>query len=102
MVQKNKREIIMTFKVDETLANILRNVPNRSDFIRKSILAAIDNVCPLCMGTGILTPEQKKHFTLFLEDHELQECNKCHATYLVCSSHHEHNFKHDKLVQRGY
>ncbi len=83
----NKKQEIITFKVDESLSAAMQGIPNRSEFIRASILAALDSSCPLCKGTGILTPEQHKHWQTFAKDHGLEECGKCHAVHLVCSSH---------------
>ncbi len=81
--QKPKHEII-TFKADEPLREAMRGIPNRSEFIRAAILSALDSVCPLCKGSGILTPDQRKHWAEFAEDHALAECEDCHAVHLVC------------------
>lgn len=75
---------IITFKADEALAEALQAVPNKSEFIRSAILTALDNGCPLCRGTGILTPEQKKHWGEFLATHSVETCKDCHAVHLVC------------------
>ena len=83
--QKRKQEII-TFKVDEPLREAMRGIPNRSEFIRAAILSALDSVCPLCKGSGILTPDQRKHWVEFTEHHALAECNDCHAVHLVCEA----------------
>jgi hypothetical protein len=83
MSDDRKQEII-TFKVDEKLAEALRGVPNRSAFIRTALLAALDSACPLCRGTGVLTPDQKRHWDAFAADHEVRECDNCHAFHLVC------------------
>ena len=83
------KERIVTFKADEALVGALRAIPNRSEFIRSAILAALDNSCPLCLGTGLLTPEQKTHWNTFAADHAVQECTQCHEWHLVCS--HEPN-----------
>jgi hypothetical protein len=80
---KTKPEVI-SFKADRSLAQALAVIPNRSQFIRAAVLAALDNVCPLCQGTGILTPEQKRHWEGFSRDHQLTECRQCHAYHLVC------------------
>ena len=91
----NKQEII-TFKVDEQLGEIIKRLPNRSDFIRKAVLHALDNACPLCQGSGILTPSQKKHWESFLESHEISHCEECDSLYITCISgeddevHHSH------------
>ena len=76
-MKKAKHEII-TFKADAALLEAMKGIPNRSEFIRNSILAALDSACPLCSGTGVLTPQQKRHLQDFLVDHSLRECEKCH------------------------
>jgi len=81
--RKSKSEII-TFKADSSLLNALGKIPNRSEFIRAAILSALENACPLCGGTGFLTPEQKNHWEQFAADHRLQECNQCHEIHIVC------------------
>ncbi len=74
----------ITFKAEASLVEAMRAIPNRSAFIRSAILAALDSTCPLCHGTGILTPEQKEHWDQFAVDHRIKECNECHQWYLVC------------------
>jgi hypothetical protein len=83
MPARRKQEII-TFKVDESLAARLRGIANRSEFIRGAILTALENSCPLCGGVGILTPDQRKHWEHFSRNHSLAECEECHAVHLVC------------------
>lgn len=75
---------MVTFKADPTLLEAMKGVHNRSEFIRAALLAALDNVCPLCKGTGILTPNQKRHWEAFSRDHNLAECDDCHEVSLVC------------------
>jgi hypothetical protein len=81
---KSKVETI-TFKVDESLAQALKKVPNRSQFIRSALLAALDGTCPLCQGTGMLTAEQRRHWDSFSRNHHLARCDDCQAVHLVCS-----------------
>ncbi len=83
--RRNKREIV-TFKVDEPLLKAMSGIPNRSEFIRAAILSALDSVCPLCKGNGILTPDQRNHWLEFAQHHALTECDDCHAVHLVCES----------------
>ena len=83
-MKKAKQEII-TFKVDEDLLERLKELPNRSEFIRRAILGAMDNICPLCQGTGSLSTNQKKHWDRFIADHSLEKCEECHEVRLVCS-----------------
>jgi len=84
MLEKRKRDII-TFKVDEALWEAMRGIPNRSEFIRSAILAALDGTCPLCRGAGSLTPDQRKHWEEFARSHVVEECDDCHAMHLVCA-----------------
>ena len=83
MAGRPKHDVI-TFKVDPSLRAALAGIANRSEFIRGAILAALDSVCPLCKGSGMLTPDQKRHWRSFARDHSLRECADCRATYLVC------------------
>jgi len=80
-----KRETI-TFKADEALAQALDKVTNKSEFIRNAILNALENSCPLCQGTGILSSEQRTHWAKFLNTHSLQKCDACKAVHLVCGT----------------
>ena len=89
-----KQEMI-TFKADRSLVAAMRSIPNRSEFIREAILAALDSSCPLCGGTGILTPEQRRHWLAFRTRHGVEECEECHATHLVCSAGEKGRRVHD-------
>ncbi|MCB2230921.1 ribbon-helix-helix domain-containing protein [bacterium] len=83
-MSKQKSDII-TFKADDSLVEALRQIPNRSEFIRSALLTALENMCPLCQGRGALTPAQKKHWEEFARDHALAECTDCHEVHLVCA-----------------
>ena len=85
MAPKLKEQII-TFKVDGSLAEAMDGIPNRSQFIRAAILAALDSICPLCKGTGILTPDQRKHWDAFSDSHTITKCDDCDAVYVVCKA----------------
>ncbi|NLJ47387.1 MAG: CopG family transcriptional regulator [Treponema sp.] len=84
-----RKESTVTFKADEGLLSALEGIPNRSEFIRHAVLAALDSRCPLCRGTGILTPEQKVHWEEFSRRHRIEECEDCHAWHLVCEAEPE-------------
>lgn len=77
---------IISFKADSALMAALKGVPNRSEFIRSAVLAALENACPVCGGSGVLSVEQRHHFDRFLDDHSLKECEECHETHLVCET----------------
>ena len=80
---KQKHEVI-TFKVDDTLGSVLRNIPNRSKFIRNAVLRALENVCPLCLGSGILNADQKEHWDSFIHHHTIKKCGDCESMYIQC------------------
>jgi hypothetical protein len=65
---------------------LLHGVRNRSEFIRTAILAALDGACPLCKGTGVLTPKQREHWLDFARDHAVKECDECHELHLICEA----------------
>ncbi len=81
---KRPKTEVVTFKVDESVMEAMKGVSNRSAFIRDAILAAMDGVCPVCKGSGVLTPNQKEHWSAFAADHALEECGDCHELRLVC------------------
>lgn len=89
-----KKEEIITFKVDEKTAHALEGVGNRSAFIREAVLAALGSTCPVCMGTGILSTAQQKHWGEFLSHHHVEKCLKCEETHLVCD--YEHHYGHQQ------
>ncbi len=57
----HRKEEVITFKADVELAKALGSMPNKSDFIRRAILSALGNACPVCSGTGALTVSQMHH-----------------------------------------
>jgi hypothetical protein len=58
----DRKQKIITFKADRHFLKALDGIHNRSDFIRSAVLAALESTCPLCRGTGILTPDQKRRW----------------------------------------
>ena len=77
---------VVSFKADAALLDAMRGVTNRSEFIRTAILAALDSTCPLCSGTGTLTPNQMRHWNDLATDHSVEECKDCREVRLVCSN----------------
>ena len=75
---------VITFKVDTSLVEAMKGIPNRSDFIRNAILQALGAACPVCNGKGVLTPNQRKHWDRFVKDHSIEECDDCHEVHIVC------------------
>lgn len=79
-----KKEEIITFKVDERLAQAMSGISNRSEFIRAAILSALGNTCPVCQGTGILSVSQRGHWDTFARHHHVEKCRECNESHLVC------------------
>ena len=77
---------VVSFKADPALLGAMRGIANRSEFIRSAILAALDSTCPLCSGTGTLTPNQMRHWNDLATDHSVEECEDCQEVRLVCSN----------------
>jgi hypothetical protein len=75
---------LITLKVEPELAEIVNRMPNKSEFIRKAILSTLRNTCPLCQGTGVLTPQQRKHWEDFSAHHHVSRCHDCEAVHLEC------------------
>ena len=50
MPRKTPKSQVVAFKVEEDLADFLNKLPNKSAFIRKSIVAQLGMTCPLCTG----------------------------------------------------
>jgi hypothetical protein len=76
---------VVTFKADEALLDAMKGVSNRSEFIRNAVLHALESICPVCKGDGILTVNQKRHWDAFAHDHKLKECADCHEFSMVCA-----------------
>jgi len=49
-----EKEVVVSFRVDAHLAELLRHLPDKSSFIRDAILRRLYDVCPLCRGRGVL------------------------------------------------
>lgn len=82
-----RKNTVFTFKTDPALADALRALPNRSDFIRAAVLAALDSACPLCGGSGILTPHQKEHWEKLRGTHHITRCADCQEFVMTCDRH---------------
>ena len=50
--RRSRKSILVALKIDAETAAALDAIPNRSEFIREALRARLDDVCPLCSGTG--------------------------------------------------
>lgn len=49
-----EKEVVVSFRVDAHLAELLRHLPDKSSFIRDAILRRFYDLCPLCHGRRVL------------------------------------------------
>lgn len=82
--KKNKKNFIISFKLDKELFLRLSNIEDKSNFIRLAVLKELQNICPLCNGTGVLNENQKKHINNLLLNHEIIKCPECGEVYIKC------------------
>jgi hypothetical protein len=86
MATHSGKQQIVTFKAEEALIEAMEDIPNRSEFIRSAILAALEGVCPLCHGTGVLNAHQQQHWQEFSRTHVVERCDECDEGKLVCAA----------------
>src|SRR5215213_3813793 len=75
--EKAEKSQIVAFKVDADLADFLDKPPNKSEFIRRAILAQFSMTCPLCTGSGVVPAGIHNHFEHVIEHHSARPCEKC-------------------------
>ena len=75
-MKTDKKGEVITFKVDGNLAQALSGLPNRSEFIRASIMNALERACPLCRGAGVITAEQRTLWDEFLAFRESRSAGR--------------------------
>ncbi len=77
MLRKQPKAAVVAFKVEEELAEILNQLPNKSAFIRKAIVAQLSMACPVCNGTGVLPKGLHDHFAAILPKMSARNCEGC-------------------------
>jgi hypothetical protein len=50
--KRNAHKTRMTFRVQGDLADALRQLPNQTAFVERTLREALGQLCPLCHGTG--------------------------------------------------
>ena len=70
-------------KVEDELADFLDRLPNKSDFIRRAILAQFGTACPLCAGSGQVPAAIGEHYGPVLRQHRERACLKCGTVEVI-------------------
>ncbi len=73
--------VVVSFRVDRHLADVLKKVPDKSSFIRDMILRSFYETCPMCRGRGVLPVELARWATRTLKDQKAVDCRCCNYSY---------------------
>lgn len=68
---------LVAFKAEDSLADLLDRLPNKSEFIRRAILTQLGGTCPLCMGAGVVPTGIVQHFAPIIETNRTCHCCTC-------------------------
>jgi len=79
--QMKDKGVVVSFRVDRHLADVLKNVPDKSSFIRDVILRSFYRPCPLCQGRGVLPEEIAAWASRQLKTAKARTCSCCRYEY---------------------
>jgi hypothetical protein len=77
MSRKSPKTAVVAFKVEMELADLLNKLPNKSDFIRKAIVAQLGMACPLCNGRGVVPRGIHDYYAPLLAQMTQAHCDGC-------------------------
>ena len=103
-----QKQTVVSFRVDQHLAEMLDHLPDKSTFIREALLRRFHTACPFCGGRGVLPQILADWFQAHTPDFEPLECTCCHYRYpaelvgtspnaakgFVCPHCEEHHHEH--------
>jgi hypothetical protein len=75
---KSSKTEVVAFKVEEDLADFLNKLPNKSEYIRRAIIAQFGMACPLCTGTGVVPRGIHNHYQPIIQQNKELICHLCH------------------------
>src|SRR5262245_63174540 len=78
-----KKDVVVAFKVEPRLAELLDKLPNKSAFICKAIAAQLGVACPLCHGKGVVPRGVNTHYGQVISRHDHGSCVKCGVSLRV-------------------
>lgn len=73
--------MVVSFRVDRHLADVLKKVPDKSSFIRDVILRSFYETCAVCRGRGVLPVELARWASRQLKAAKARECGCCLYAY---------------------
>jgi hypothetical protein len=82
-VKPTRKTEIVAFKVEEDLAEFLNKLPNKSDYIRKAIIAQFGMSCPLCSGSGVVSRGIHEHYKPVIQEHNQHACHQCEKLEII-------------------
>ncbi|HEY3322607.1 MAG TPA: hypothetical protein VGP72_19275 [Planctomycetota bacterium] len=68
---------VVTFKVESEVAEFLDAMPNKSEFIRKALLSALLEPCPVCNGKGSVPRSLRRDLETIFSKQQLVPCSYC-------------------------
>jgi hypothetical protein len=75
------KQTVVSFRVDQHLAEVLNSLPDKSAFIREAILRRFYTACPFCQGKGVMPEAIAEWLQARVPDFVSVECTCCHYTY---------------------
>lgn len=76
-----QKQIVVSFRVDQHLAEALNSLPDKSTFIREAIQRRFHAVCPFCQGRGVMPQVIADFFSQKLPPYDTVVCSCCHYEY---------------------
>lgn len=77
------KQTVVSFRVDEHLAEVLDRMPDKSNFIRRAIMDRLYTSCPCCQGHGVMPTEIATWLETQLPSGPKVTCRCCGFTYPV-------------------
>ena len=77
MPRKLAKAAVVAFKVEKELADLLNKLKNKSEFIRKSIIAQLGMACPLCNGKGVVPRGVHDYYAPLVSKLSQAHCDSC-------------------------
>ena len=81
MTSQKDKGVVVSFRVDSPLADVLNRVPDKSSFIRGVILRSFYETCPVCCGRGVLPKELSRWAAKQLKADRAIACECCLYAY---------------------